>query len=215
MRGARRAERARDDDVGGGEAFVAVAVADPEAVADVAAGHRADADRDRLLRRLGGVGVQQRRAGGDGRDGIEHRGQLLVGDVDRAGGGARRRGRRTGHRGDDVARVARHIGEHALVARLAPVRAQIGDVLGQQRDAVVRERGGVDAEHAGVRMRGAHERRVQHARALDVNRVALRAGDAGVDHASSSSARRTSTAVTRRRYAAEPRASEIGSIRSP
>ena len=177
-------------------------------------GERAHADRDLLSRGLGGVGVQQRRAGRDRLDRVEHRRQLLVGHLDRARGGPRRRRGRAGDRRHDVARVPRDAGEHVLVARLAAVGGEVGDVLGQQRDAVAGERGRVDAQHARVGVRGADERRVEHPRPLDVDRVALGAADARVDHASASSARRTSTATTRRRYAAEPRASPIGSIRS-
>ena len=176
-----------DDHVGGGEPGRGVAVADPEAVADVRAGERADADRDRLAGRLGRVGVQQRRAGRDRLDGVEDGGQLLVGDVDAARGGARgRRGRRR-DRGDDVAGVARDVGQHALVARLAAVarrgrrrpRAAAPRSPSGTRDASTRQ-------HARVGVRRAHERRVQHPGPLDVDRVALRAADARVDadHAS-------------------------------
>ena len=99
--------------------------------------------------------------------------------------------------------MARDVREHALVARLAAVGAQVGDVLGQQRHAAGGQRRGVDALHAGMRVRGAHERGVPHPRPLDVHRVALRAAQARVDpgraHASASSARRTSTATIRLR----------------
>ena len=214
VRGARRPERALDDDVGVREAGVGVAVADAEAVADVRARQRAHADRARLARGFCGAGVQERRARRDRVDGVEHRGELLVGDLDQARGRACGGGGRRGDRGDDVAGVAGDVGEDALVARLAAVLHRVGDVLGQQDDAVPGDGGGVDAGDARVRVRRAHERRVEHPRPLDVDRVALGAADPGVDHASASSARRTSTAITRLRYAAEPRASAIGAMRS-
>ena len=134
-------------------------------------------------------------------DRVEDGGQLLVGDLDPLGGVPGGLARGGGDRGDDVARVARDVGEDALVARLAAVAAEVGDVLGQERHAAGREASGVDAGHARVRVRGADERRVQHARAGDVDRVRLLAGDARIEpaHASASIARRTSTAVTRRR----------------
>ena len=68
-------------------------------------------------------------------------------------------------------------------------------------------------QHARVRVRRAHERGVQHPGPLDLDRVAQIGGHAGV-HATSSTARRTSAAITRRRYLAEPRESDSGSIRS-
>ena len=165
-----------------------------------------------------GDGVQQRRTGRDGRDRVEHRGQLRVSDLDRTGRGERRRARRRRDGRHDVAHVAGDVGEHELVAHLAAVRPQARDVLRQQRHAAARDGGGVDAVDARVGVRRAHERRVPHPGQLRVQRVALGSRQPGVDadraHARSSSARRTSTATIRRRYAAEPRASAIGSIRS-
>ena len=155
------------------------------------------------LGRVGRAGMQQHGAGRDGLDGVEDGGQLLVVDLDQPRRGAGLLARLGGDGGDDVAGVARDVGEHALVARLAAVEPEVGDVLGRQRDAAVGQRRDVDAHHARVRVRRAHERGVQHARALDVDRVALRAGDAASMPmaliASASIARRTSTAVTRRR----------------
>ena len=105
------------------------------------------------------------------------------------------------------------VGQHALVLDLASVAPQIGDVLRRQHDAAGGHVRGVDRQYARVRVLGAHERGVQHAGPLDLDRVPLAAGHAGV-HPTSSAARRTSAAITRRRYAAEPRASLSGSIRS-
>ena len=131
---------------------------------------------------------------------VEDGGQLLVLHLDELRGGAGRlaRGRRDGR--DDVAGVARAVGEHALVLDLAAVEAEVGHVVGRQHDHVRGHRRRVDGQHARVRVRRAHERGVQHAGPLGVDRVALRAGHARVHQATSSTARRTSAAITRRRY---------------
>jgi hypothetical protein len=218
VRRARRAELSLHDHVGVHEAGGDVAVADPEAMAHVRAGQRAHADRDRLAGRLRGGGVQQRRPGRDRRHRVEHRGQLRVVDLDRPGRGERHRARGCRDGRDDVAHVAGDVGEHELVARLAAVRPQVRDVLRKERHAAGGHGGGVDAIDARVGVRRAHERRMPHPGQLRVQRVALGSRQPRIDadraHSSSSSARRTSTATIRRRYAAEPRASEIGSIRS-
>jgi hypothetical protein len=207
MSRARRAERLLDGHVGLLEGGRGVAADQAEAMADVRARQRAHADRHGLLRGGRRLRVQQRRAGSDGLDGIEDRGQLGVGDVDERRGVPRRRARRAGDRRHDVARVPRHVGEHALVARLAAVEAEVGDVARHEHDAVAGHGGRVDAGHARVRVRRADERRVQHPRTLDVDRIRLGAGHPCIHAdrahpagpASSSTARRTSTAVTRRR----------------
>jgi hypothetical protein len=221
----RRAGRPKcllNDDVRVGEPVVNVAVDEAEAVADVRARQRADADRDRLTRGLGARGMHERRPGRHRLHRVIDGRQLLVGDVDQAGRRASRRARRRGHGGDDVARVPGDPGEHVLVADLAAVEVQLHDVGGEQRDALRGHGGSVDRAHASVRMRAAHERRVEHAGTLGVHRVALRADHAAVDpdrrhrpaSPTSSTARRTSTATTRRRYSALPRASDNGCRRS-
>ena len=92
VRRAGRPERLLHHDVRLGEAGGDVAVDEAEAVADVRAGQRAHADRDRLAGGLGAVGMQQRGAGRHGVDRVVDGRQLLVGDVDQTGGRARRRG---------------------------------------------------------------------------------------------------------------------------
>ena len=147
--------------------------------------------------------MQLHGAGLDGFDGVEHRGQLFVVDLHQPGRGPGLVTRLGGHGRDDVADVSRDVGEHPLVACLAAVEAEVGDVVGGQGDAAFGQCRDVDAQHARVRMRRADEGGVQHARTLDLDRVALRAGHAAVDadraHANASIARRTSTAVMRRR----------------
>ena len=161
--------------------------------------------RGRRLRRAASAAPRRDRR----RSASKTAGSSSYSTVDEPRGGAGRLARGRGDRGDDVAGVARHVGEHALVLDLAAVEPEVGDVLGRQHDAVRRHRRRVDRHHARVRVRRAHERGVQHAGPLDVDRVALRAGHARsirCAHAAST-ARRTSTAITRRRYSAEPRAS--------
>ena len=141
---------------------------------------------------------------------VEDGGQLLVLHLDRLRGGAGLGAGGRRHGGHHVADVARHVGQHPLVLDLAAIGIQVRDVVRREHDDVVRA---FDREHSRVRVRRAHERGVQHAGPLGVARVALGAGHAGV-HATSSTARRTSAAITRRRYSADPRASLSGSIRS-
>ena len=120
-------------------------------------------------------------------------GQLLVLHGQREGRRAGRGGRGRGHGGHDVAHEARGIGQHLLVLELAAVAAEPGGVGRQQRHRVRRQRARVDRAHPPVRHRRAHEGRVPHA---------LHGGVLGVVHelhASASTARRTSTAITRRR----------------
>ena len=141
---------------------------------------------------------------------VEDSGQLLVLDLDRLGGGAGLGAGGRRHGGHDVADVARHAGQDALVLDLAAVGIEIRDVVRREHDDVVRA---FDRDHARVRVGGAHEGGVQHAGPLGVAGVALGAGHARV-HETSSTARLTSEAITRRRYSADPRASPIGVIRS-
>ena len=152
-------------------------------MADVRAGERADADRDRVARpsrRLSGwsSGAPRR----DRLERVEDGRQLLVARRRRARAAARaaaRRGR--GDRGDDVADVAGDVGQHALVLDLAAVAAEVGDVLGQQRDAV---RPAAPRRRPTARARAACGERTNAACSmpgpLDVDRVALRAGHARV-----------------------------------
>ena len=175
-----------------------------------------------------GLLVDQRRPVGQRLERVEDRRQLLVLHLDRLRGGARGRAGRRRHGGDDVADVARDVGQHALVLDLAAVAAEVRDVVRCQHDAVV---GAGDRQHARVRVRRAHEGGVQHAGPLDLARVALGAGHARIHQAAPTTAHApatislapvsdrlhgapTSAAITRRRYAADPRASLIGSIRS-
>jgi hypothetical protein len=156
--------------------------------------------------------VHERRARLRGLDGIEHRSEFLVVDVDRVQRLRRLspRPRRDGR--DWIARVQRAVErEHGLVADLRPVRPVRAHVVGKQHDAAVRHGRRVDPADPRVGVRRAQDPGMQDPRQLDV----LRVPDAAPDHAaSSSSARRTSTAITRLRYAAEPRTSAIGSIAS-
>ena len=209
--GGRGAERLLDDDVRLGEARVDVAVADRERVADVRARLRAKrevrgrAAGDRVLL------VDERRAGLRGLDRVEDGGQLLVVDLDERGCLL---GLALGLCGDGCDGIADEAGavdrEHGRVLDLAAVPAQPAHVVGRERDDAV---GHGDGEDAGVRVERADDARVQHPGQLDVLGVAGGARDPRVGHAaSSSSARRTSTAITRRRYSDEPAKSEIGSI---
>ena len=105
--------------------------------------------------------------------------------------------------------------EHCLVLDLAPVSVEPADVVGKQDDARLRHGRGVDSEQARVGVERADDARMQYPGQLEVFLIAGCAGGARVDHAaSSSSARRTSTAITRRRYPDEPLTSLIGSIAS-
>jgi hypothetical protein len=212
VRRAGRAVELLDDRVGLREAGADVAVADAEAVADVGVGDRPHVDRDGVLGGGAGLLVELRRAAHHRGHGVGDRRQLLVGDVHEPSGRPRRVARRRGDRGDDVAGVAGAVGEHALVLHLAAVEPEVGDVVRREHHDVVGDGRRVDADHARVRMRRAHERGVQHAGPLDLRRVAQLGGHARVHTAST--ARATSAAITRRRYFAEPRESDSGSIRS-
>ena len=108
--------------------------------------------------------------------------------------------------------MARDVGKHALVLDLAAVAAEICDVRRRQHDAAAGHAEASTETHVRVRVLGAHERGVQHAGPLDLARVPQPGRHARVH--TSSTARRTSAAITRRRYAAEPRESLSGSIRS-
>jgi hypothetical protein len=171
---------------------------------DVRALDRAHVDRDRVLRRRADGLMQERRARRHRLDRVEDGRQLLPLDLDGVDRRPRGRAGRRGDGGDHVAREAGHVAQDPLILELAAVDAKVVDIGGQQRGAALGQRARVDRAHARVRVWRAHERCVQHPRPLDVDRVALRTGDARVEPdrahaASSSSARRTSTAVTRRR----------------
>ena len=142
-----------------------VAGDEPEAVADVRA-RRAGGRRSRpppaptRRRRRGAAARRERRPGPGRRPPAAPRSRPRS-----ARGGARGRARGRGDGGHHVARVARDVREHPLVAGLAAVAAERGDVLGPERDGAGREARGVDAGHARVRVRRADERRVEHPRA--------------------------------------------------
>ncbi len=106
-------------------------------------------------------------------DSVEHGGKLLEFHLDQPGGGPRRLARGRGDGGDDVPRVAGHPRQDVLVADLTPVKLQILHVPGHQRHAVGRHRRNVDGDHARMWVWAAHERRVEHAGTLGVDRVTL------------------------------------------
>ena len=188
-----------DHHVGLLEAGVGVTVDEPEAVTDIGAGQRADTDRDGVFCGVAALGVQQRGAGRDRGERVEHGRQLLVLHRDQPRGclGLRASGR--GHRRDHIAAVAGGVGQHCLVLELAAVAAQVGHVRGGQGHGPVRQLREIHAHHPGVRVRGADEGGVPHSGQLGVVRVAGGAAEPRVAHRSSSSARRTSTAMIRRR----------------
>jgi hypothetical protein len=144
--------------------------------------------------------VHERRLGAGGLDSVEDGGQLLVPDLDERGrllGVTRALG---GDGGDGVAGVQRPVeSEHGLVLDLNAVGAELAYVVRYERNAVPGERGGVDGHDPGVWVRRPDDARVQLAGERDVLRIADCAGDAEVAQQISSSARRTSTATTRRR----------------
>ena len=206
-----------DDDVGLLEAAVDVAVADAKAMADVGALLRTQAEVGRVVVGDHVALVDKRRALSGRLEGVEHGRPFFIVHRDQSErllSLARRRGCDRGYR---VADVACDVGgEHRLVLDLAAVAAQVTHVVRHERHHPVGYSRGIHTRNARVRVGRAQDARVQHPIDLDVLGVAQRSSHARVcrHHAMSSSARRTSTAITRRRYSAEPRASEIGSIAS-
>ena len=187
------AERLLDDHVGIREGALGITVEEPEAVADVRPGQWPHTDRHGVAGRAAALRMEERRPLGNGRERVEDGGQLRVAHAERARGGARSSRRRRRHRRDDVAHEARRVREHVLVLQLAAVASEVHGVLRKQRHRAGRQRRRVDGQHTCVGVRRAHEGRVPHA---------VRGGITGVadePHPSSSSARRTSTAITRRR----------------
>ena len=200
--GAGRPEGLLDDHVGLGEARVDVALAEAETVADVRALLRPDPE-------VGGVVLGDVVAVVDERgvlvarlDRVEHGVELLVVDFDQRERLVRLAQRLGGDGGDGIAGEAGPVArEHGLILDLGAVRPQVRDVAGRERDDTRRDRRGVDAPDPGVRVGRAQDARLEHPFELHVLGVADGAGDARVRHAvrSSSSARRTSTRITRRR----------------
>ena len=203
------------DHVGLGEARLDVAVPDREPVADVRARLRAQREvRGRPARNRGVV--DERRARPRGLDRVVDRGQLLVVDLDERHGSLGLRRRRSGDRRDRIPGVARAIErEHRLVLDLATVRAEPSNVVGREHDAGVGHRRGVDPQQPRMRVERADDPPAQQPGQLEVLRVAGGTGHARIGHAAmSSTARRTSTAITRRRYSDDPLTSPSGSIAS-
>ena len=188
-----------DDHLGLVEPRLAAAADEPRAVRDVGARQGAHA-----APRPGAPGdlahvVDERRAVrqrglqvGDGR-------QIVPGHLDRPGEARRLSRIGRGDRGDRIADVARDRRQHRRVGHEAAVERAVGDIGRRQQHAAGGKGAGQRHLRDGsVRAEGAHDPRVQHSRQLEVDAVVDRAGDAAV-HATASSARRTSTRVTRRR----------------
>ena len=169
--------------------------------------------------------VHQRGVGAEGVAFVEDCGQLLVADLDEVGG-LTGGGLVGGGDGDDrVADVPGHPGQHVLVGDLAAVAAKRLDVRRGQDEDTLGYEGGVDAGDAGRGMWGPHQPCVPHPGDGEVVGVADGRADARIGHVlaaggvsaagvSVSRARRTSTAIILVRYAAEPRLSLIGWMRS-
>ncbi len=175
------------------------AVADPEAVADVRTRLRAHVEVRRVVLGDSRGLVHEPRFRLRRLDRVVARRQLLVVDLDRVERLGRLGSRRRSDRRDRIARVESAVDrQHRRILDLRPVAAVASDVVARDDDA--RYRGSVDRPDPRVRVRRAEDARVEHPLELDVLRVRDAAADPCVDHAaSSSSARRTSTAITRLR----------------
>ena len=200
-----RPEGLLDDHVGLGEAGFDVAVAEAETVADVRPLQRPDPEVGGIV--LGDVvAVMDERSVQVARpDRVEHGVELLVVDLDQRERLVRLPQRLGGDGGDGIAREAGPVArEHGLILDLGAVHPQVGDVAGRECDDSRRERRSVDAPDPGVCVGRAQDARLEHPFELHVLGVADGSRDPGVRHAApartrSSSARRTSTRITRRR----------------
>jgi hypothetical protein len=126
------------------------------------------------------VVVHERGVGRHGLDRVEDGRERFVLDVDLVRRGARLALGGRGDGRDHVPYVPRWVGEDALVLHLAAVGAAVLNIGIEEGDGAGRYSRNVDVDDAGVRVRRANERGVEHARALDVDGVALLACHAGI-----------------------------------
>jgi hypothetical protein len=177
-----------------------VAVVELEAVTHVGPGLGAHPEVRRAAGGESDLIVDEPSARSDRVDHVEDGRHLLVVDLDESGGLLRRARCLAGDGCHDVADIPHAVErEHGLVLDLHAVAPEPANVVRDQRNAISLDGARVDGDHPRMRKRRTDEPGVQLAVEVDVLRVLCGAGDAGIGHATSSRARRTSTSITHRR----------------
>src|SRR5258708_10606012 len=102
-------------------------------------------------------------------------------------------------------------GKHGLILDLATVMAKIANIVWCKHNNVIGYSRGIYPHNTRMGIGRAQDTSIQHLLKFNILRITDSPADSWITHGIiSSRARRTSTAMIRRRYSAEPRESDIG-----
>src|SRR5260370_13330839 len=213
------------------ETLVSIGVANGETMADVGTGLRAHSEVSGIVVGNGVLIVNEHRTFRGSLDRVKNGGEFFIFHVDQGERFTRLLARRCCDGSHRVARVARAIErEDGLIFNLATIPTQSTDIIGSEHNNIAGQRRSINAHNPGVRIRRTEDTCMKHPVEFDILRIADRSADAWITHncspsrpgsrselisectgypryhepdeLRSSRARRTSTAMIRRREAA-------------